>query len=101
MATQPDFEGPPLLFVFTHHQPLTHQKDVLGWQAALYEWAESYDTKDPDRLSKCIAPTLRVGLPLLPHSLPRPSGMLSADMRRLTTAPFSTSSGKPYPPMPS
>jgi hypothetical protein len=70
MATQPTFEGPPLPLVFTHHQPpLTHQKEVLGCQAALYEWAESYDTKDWDRLSKCIAPTLRVRLPLprTPH----------------------------------
>ncbi|KAL8792416.1 MAG: hypothetical protein Q9195_005030 [Heterodermia aff. obscurata] len=33
---------------------------VLGCQAALYEWAESYDTKDWARLSKCIAPTLRI-----------------------------------------
>lgn len=28
--------------------------------AANYEWADSYDTKDWDRLRKCIAPTLRV-----------------------------------------
>ncbi|KAJ9142408.1 Scytalone dehydratase [Pleurostoma richardsiae] len=34
--------------------------DVLGCQTALYEWAESYDTKDWDRLSKCIAPTLYI-----------------------------------------
>ncbi len=64
MATQPTFEGSasPSSF-FTHGYLLTHQKEVLGCQAALYEWAESYDTKDRDRLSKCIAPTLRVGLP--------------------------------------
>ncbi|RYP41570.1 hypothetical protein DL767_000912 [Monosporascus sp. MG133] len=31
-----------------------------GCQAALYEWVESYDTKDWDRLSKCIASTLRI-----------------------------------------
>ncbi|KAJ5242275.1 uncharacterized protein N7469_000602 [Penicillium citrinum] len=37
-----------------------HYQDVLGCQAALYEWAESYDTKDWDRLSKCIAPTLHI-----------------------------------------
>ena len=36
--------------------------DILGCQAALVEWAESYDTKDWDRLSKCIAPVLRVRL---------------------------------------
>ncbi|KAL9610588.1 MAG: hypothetical protein Q9167_004714 [Letrouitia subvulpina] len=42
MALQPTFE------------------DILGCQAALYEWAESYDNKDRDRLSKCIAPTLRI-----------------------------------------
>ncbi|KAH7303306.1 putative scytalone dehydratase [Stachybotrys elegans] len=34
--------------------------DLLGCQAALYEWAESYDTKDWDRLSRCVAPTLRI-----------------------------------------
>ena len=34
--------------------------DYLGLNAALYEWADSYDSKDWDRLRKCIAPTLRV-----------------------------------------
>ncbi|KAG6157955.1 hypothetical protein E4U25_004506 [Claviceps purpurea] len=29
-------------------------------QAALFEWAESYDLKDWNRLSKCIAPTLQI-----------------------------------------
>ncbi|KAI1810483.1 putative scytalone dehydratase [Poronia punctata] len=35
-------------------------EDVLGCQTALYEWAESYDTKDWDRLAKCIAPVLHI-----------------------------------------
>ncbi|KAI2465938.1 scytalone dehydratase [Annulohypoxylon bovei var. microspora] len=35
-------------------------EDYLGLQACLVEWADSYDTKDWDRLRKCIAPTLRV-----------------------------------------
>lgn len=35
-------------------------QDILGCQAALFEWAESYDTKDWDRLARCLAPTLRV-----------------------------------------
>ncbi|KAI0595124.1 putative scytalone dehydratase [Biscogniauxia sp. FL1348] len=35
-------------------------EEVLGCQAAFFEWAESYDTKDWDRLSKCITPTLRI-----------------------------------------
>ena len=34
--------------------------DYLGLNAAAYEWADSYDSKDWDRLRKCIAPTLRV-----------------------------------------
>lgn len=34
--------------------------DVVGCQAALYEWAESFDSKDWDRLSRCIAPSLYV-----------------------------------------
>ncbi|MBE3049536.1 hypothetical protein IMZ48_44970, partial [Candidatus Bathyarchaeota archaeon] len=33
--------------------------DYLGLNAALYEWADSYDSKDWDRLRRCIAPTLR------------------------------------------
>ena len=28
--------------------------------AAVYEWADSYDSKDWKRLEKCIAPTLRI-----------------------------------------
>lgn len=40
--------------------------DILGCQAALFEWAESYDTKDWTRLSKCIAPVLRVRPPSPP-----------------------------------
>lgn len=35
---------------------------MLGCQAALYEWAESYDSKDWERLARCIAPTLQVSL---------------------------------------
>ncbi|KAB8304577.1 hypothetical protein EYC80_003956 [Monilinia laxa] len=35
-------------------------QDVIGCQAALYEWAESYDTKDWERLSKIVAPVLRI-----------------------------------------
>lgn len=36
--------------------------DYLGINAALFEWADSYDSKDWKRLSKCIAPELRVSL---------------------------------------
>ncbi|RYP17205.1 hypothetical protein DL765_004661 [Monosporascus sp. GIB2] len=31
-----------------------------GIQRALFEWADSYDSKNWDRLRECIAPTLRV-----------------------------------------
>ncbi|EFX02941.1 scytalone dehydratase [Grosmannia clavigera kw1407] len=34
--------------------------DVISCQAALFEWAESFDTKDWGRLSEAIAPTLHV-----------------------------------------
>ncbi|RWA12213.1 hypothetical protein EKO27_g2914 [Xylaria grammica] len=34
--------------------------DYLGLMACLVEWADSYDTKNWERLRKCIAPTLRV-----------------------------------------
>ncbi|CAI6332006.1 unnamed protein product [Periconia digitata] len=42
MALQPNFE------------------EILGCQGALFEWVESYDSKDWERLSRCIAPTLRI-----------------------------------------
>ncbi|KAI0150994.1 Scytalone dehydratase [Pestalotiopsis sp. NC0098] len=35
-------------------------EELTGCQAALFEWVESYDTKDFERLRKCIAPTLRI-----------------------------------------
>ncbi|KAF2847110.1 putative scytalone dehydratase [Plenodomus tracheiphilus IPT5] len=35
-------------------------EDVLECQAAAFEWAESFDSKAWDRLSKCLAPTLYV-----------------------------------------
>lgn len=34
--------------------------DYLGLNAALFEWTESYDSKDWDRLRACIAPTMRI-----------------------------------------
>ncbi|KAF2666832.1 Scytalone dehydratase [Microthyrium microscopicum] len=34
--------------------------DYLGLNTALFEWADSYDAKDWERLSKVIAPTLRI-----------------------------------------
>lgn len=33
---------------------------MQGCMAAVYEWADSYDSKDWKRLEKCIAPTLRI-----------------------------------------
>ncbi|KAL5614501.1 hypothetical protein BROUX41_004604 [Berkeleyomyces rouxiae] len=35
-------------------------EDYCGLNTALYEWADSYDSKDWDRLRRVIAPTLRV-----------------------------------------
>ncbi|AEO57327.1 hypothetical protein MYCTH_102118 [Thermothelomyces thermophilus ATCC 42464] len=35
-------------------------EEYLGVTEAAFEWADSYDTKDWDRLRKCITPTLRV-----------------------------------------
>jgi len=35
-------------------------EEVMGCMAACFEWADSYDSKDWDRLRKCIAPTLRI-----------------------------------------
>nr|AAO60167.1 syctalone dehydratase I [Endoconidiophora resinifera] len=35
-------------------------EDYCGLNTALYEWADSYDSKDWDRLRRTIAPTLRI-----------------------------------------
>ncbi|KAL8831464.1 MAG: hypothetical protein Q9170_005279 [Blastenia crenularia] len=34
--------------------------DYLGLNTALFEWTESYDSKNWDRLRECIAPTMRI-----------------------------------------
>ncbi|KAG7290197.1 Scytalone dehydratase [Staphylotrichum longicolle] len=35
-------------------------EEYLGVTEAAFEWADSYDSKDWERLRKCIAPTLRI-----------------------------------------
>jgi len=35
-------------------------EDYCGLNKCLFEWADSYDSKDWVRLSKCVAPTLRI-----------------------------------------
>lgn len=39
---------------------LIPSREVGACQQALFEWADSFDTKDWDRLRRCIAPTLLV-----------------------------------------
>ncbi|KAJ5469757.1 hypothetical protein N7530_007114 [Penicillium desertorum] len=39
-------------------------EETTGCQKALFEWADSYDTKDWERLREAVAPTLRVMLHL-------------------------------------
>jgi len=34
--------------------------DIFGCERVLFEWAESFDTKDWARLADCVAPTLYV-----------------------------------------
>ncbi|KAK3629215.1 hypothetical protein LTR56_005091 [Elasticomyces elasticus] len=44
-----------------HQAPKTlTYNETVACQSALFEWAESFDTKDWERLSQCIAPTLYV-----------------------------------------
>lgn len=63
MTKQPSFEGKPNpLSLDREMRHLQKRVDILGCQAASFEWVESYDTKDWTRLSKCIAPVLRVRL---------------------------------------
>lgn len=38
--------------------------DITACETVLFEWAESYDGKDWERLERCIAPSLRVCRPL-------------------------------------
>ena len=40
--------------------PASESADILECQAAIFEWAESFDTKDWERLSRCVSPTLYV-----------------------------------------
>ena len=53
------FEGtsPPLKPL---PNPLTSSPEYQACSAVLFEWAESYDSKDWARLRTCVAPTLRI-----------------------------------------
>ena len=63
MAKRPSYEGKPRNHTLDPEIGHSRSKiDILACQDALFEWAESYDTKDWNRLSKCIAPVLRVRL---------------------------------------
>ena len=78
MTLQPTFEGRTperCLNVQTDNLP-----EIMGCQAALFEWAESYDSKDWDRLKQCIAPFLRVSFPVSSY-------IISADGTRSITEP--------------
>lgn len=57
----PAYQGTDLPPSSMAHGNLSSGKpDIAGCQVVLFEWAESYDSKDWDRLVKCVAPTLHV-----------------------------------------
>jgi hypothetical protein len=76
--------------------------DYLGLNACLVEWADSYDSKDWDRLRRCIAPTLRVSRATLITTTPSYTHLQlhgsHVDALRSTTGPSSTSCGRPCRP---
>ena len=43
--------------------------DYLDIRNVAFEWAQSYDTKDPERLRQCLAPSVRLDLRSLGMSL--------------------------------
>ena len=45
MAKYPNFEGELLTSIRSHSQSTNLKIDVMGCQTALYEWADSYDSK--------------------------------------------------------
>jgi len=51
--------GQPL-FASPFADAIAYTLDYLGLNHALFEWADSYDSKNWDRLRKVIAPTLRI-----------------------------------------
>jgi hypothetical protein len=59
----PAFEGMPSFSSYSNIRLIDLYLDVVGCQAAVFEWAESYDTKDWQRLAECVTPTLHVCLP--------------------------------------
>lgn len=62
----PAFEG-EWLCTPGHTETLTPDHlDVVACQAAAFEWAESFDNKDWDRLAEVAAPNLYVRAALLP-----------------------------------
>ena len=43
-----------------HHVLISMDSDYLAIRNVAFEWAESYDTKDWDRLRRCLAPSIRL-----------------------------------------
>ncbi|KKK27045.1 hypothetical protein ARAM_005678 [Aspergillus rambellii] len=69
MALQPTFHGKPYLLALEVPFQTHDSTDIIGCESVLFEWAESYDSKDWERLQKCIAPSLRVSIPNGPSGL--------------------------------
>merc|ERR1712169_138214 len=49
-----------LLSIMASNDKLISWEDYQGCLTAYFEWAESYDSKDWERLRKCVAPTVRI-----------------------------------------
>lgn len=62
MPKYPEFQGESQCDHMSDCSSLTELADVMGCQAALFEWADSYDAKDWARLRECVAPSLMVSL---------------------------------------
>lgn len=62
-SKQPSPEGKPKHVIeignMGFNQDL-YNKDVIACHAVAFEWAESFDSKDWDRLSSCVASSLYV-----------------------------------------
>ncbi|RAL16204.1 Scytalone dehydratase [Aspergillus homomorphus CBS 101889] len=67
-------------------------EDITSCQRALFEWADSYDTKDWERLRKSVAPTLRIDyrsfLDKIWEAMPRDEFILMASDPRFLGNPL-------------
>ena len=62
--------------------------EYLSFRELSFEWADSYDTKDFDRLAKILTPELNIDYSIVAPNLPKEEKMSAQDFLAFVSSPF-------------